>query len=54
MKKLLSTFIVPVLVVVALGACTKDTPELKSPCVGIDASPCGEKRPVNDWWLRQA
>ncbi len=26
---------------------------LKSPCVGIDDSPCGPKRPVNDWWRSQ-
>ena len=31
-----------------LSACTSDKVEvLKSPCVGIDDSPCGPKRPVN-------
>lgn len=25
--------------------------ELTSPCVGLDDSPCGPKRPVNDWWM---
>ncbi len=24
-------------------------PELTSPCVGLDGSPCGPKRPVNLW-----
>ncbi|MBN8532052.1 MAG: hypothetical protein J0L97_09365 [Alphaproteobacteria bacterium] len=30
----------------ALAACTSETHELKSPCVGADGSPC-VKRPVN-------
>ena len=31
-----------------LSACSSDKVEvLKSPCVGIDGSPCGPKRPVN-------
>jgi hypothetical protein len=25
--------------------------DLKSPCAGIEGSPCGEKRAVNAWWL---
>jgi len=25
---------------------------MKSPCVGIEDSPCGPKRPVNDWWMK--
>ncbi len=32
----------------ALAACTSEKIEvLKSPCAGIDDSPCGPKRPVN-------
>lgn len=31
-----------------LSACSSDRAEvLKSPCVGLDDSPCGPKRPVN-------
>lgn len=26
--------------------------DLKSPCVGTEDSPCGAKRPVNDWWMK--
>lgn len=28
-----------------------DRDDLTSPCVGIEGSPCDEKRMVNDWWL---
>ena len=35
-----------------LSACgSKDRTDLKSPCVGLEDSPCGDKRMVNDWWL---
>ncbi len=34
---------------VTLQACTNKDPDLKSPCVGGDGSPC-VRRPVNDWW----
>lgn len=27
-------------------------PEMTSPCVGADDSPCGPKRPVNQWLQR--
>lgn len=31
-----------------LSACTSEKVEvMKSPCVGIEGSPCGPKRPVN-------
>ena len=39
------------LATLACQACTKDTPELKSPCVGTDDSPCGPKHSVNAWWM---
>jgi len=36
-----------------LAACTLPHSDLKSPCAGDDGSPCGPRRPVNDWWLSQ-
>lgn len=33
-----------------LTACTEKREELRSPCVGADDSPCGERRNVNAWW----
>jgi len=47
-------FIIMICVVaslIGLQGCKKKSPELKSPCVGIEGSPCGPRRPVNDWWL---
>ncbi len=34
------------LVMLALCACSKPVPELKSPCVGAEGAPC-DRRPVN-------
>ncbi len=36
-----------------LAGCSFPHTDLKSPCVGADGSPCGPRRPVNDWWLNQ-
>jgi hypothetical protein len=30
----------------AVSACTSDTPEVKSPCVGIEGSPCDRRSPT--------
>ncbi|MBY0406737.1 MAG: hypothetical protein K2Q01_03535 [Rickettsiales bacterium] len=34
-----------------LPACSNKQPDLKSPCVGTEKSPCA-RRPVNDWWAQ--
>lgn len=35
----------------ALTACASESVDvLKSPCAGIEGSPCGPKRDVNGWW----
>ncbi len=41
------------LAMLTLSACgdVGQQEDLKSPCVGTEDSPCGEKRSVNDWWL---
>lgn len=31
-----------------LSGCSSSRPDLKSPCVGADDSPCGPKRGVNN------
>ena len=39
----------------ALAACATEKVEVqKSPCVGLEGSPCGPKRSVNGWWLHSA
>lgn len=35
-----------------LAGCASEKVEvMKSPCAGLEGSPCGPKRPVNAWWL---
>lgn len=31
------------------AACSNKRKDLKSPCVGAQDSPCGPRRPVNNW-----
>jgi hypothetical protein len=46
MKQILSA-----MALLALVACDSEKVEvMKSPCVGLAESPCGPKRPVNEWW----
>lgn len=40
--------VILVAALLVLAACTSEKIEvLKSPCVGLDGSPCGPKRPMN-------
>ncbi len=43
--------IIVIACLLALAGCNKDREDLKSPCVGLEDSPCGDKHHVNDWWL---
>jgi len=45
MKRLVPIAMLAVLM--ALTACSEKIEVLKSPCVGLEGSPCGPKRPVN-------
>lgn len=38
--------------VLLASACSNKQPDLLSPCVGAEGSPC-ERRPVNDWWMKK-
>lgn len=50
--RLLTLLLVAGIAVGSLSACTsKKNKDLVSPCAGAEGSPCGPKRPVNDWWL---
>jgi hypothetical protein len=58
MKHMYNMRIIAVLLVLVgssavLSACGDigEREDLKSPCVGLEGSPCGPKRSVNDWWL---
>ncbi len=33
--------------------CSKKVVDIKSPCASNDGGPCGPRKPINDWWLKQ-
>ena len=35
-----------------VGACATKVIDIKSPCVSSDDGPCGPKKPINDWWIK--
>ncbi len=38
---------------VALSSCTGGkVMDIKSPCVSAEDGPCGPRKSVNDWWLK--
>lgn len=45
--------IITLLAIAALSGCSTKKDVLRSPCVGVDGSPCGPKRSVNGWWIEQ-
>lgn len=46
-------YAVCILALLALSACESEKVEiLKSPCVGLEGSPCGPKRQINEQWLK--
>ncbi len=47
----LSHAIAAAMLIGLLAGCSLPHTDLKSPCAGVDGSPCGPHRPVNDWWL---
>lgn len=37
-----------------ISSCKNKTIDIKSPCVSTDDGPCGTKKPINDWWLKNS
>ncbi len=35
-----------------LSTCSNKVVDVKSPCVSTNNGPCGPKKPINDWWLK--
>lgn len=33
-------------------SCKSKVVDVKSPCVSTDDGPCGPKKSINDWWLK--
>lgn len=36
-----------------LSSCSNKVVDIKSPCVSKGDGPCGPKKPINDWWLKE-
>jgi len=48
MKKFLLFFLLSFLAI----SCSNRVVDVKSPCVSGKQGPCGPKKPINDWWLK--
>jgi hypothetical protein len=35
-------------------SCSGKVIDVKSPCVSNDDGPCGPKKSINDWWLKNS
>lgn len=36
------------------SSCAPKTIDIKSPCVSTQDGPCGPKRSINDWWIKNS
>ena len=48
----MKNFLVLILLSFFLMSCSSKVIDVKSPCVSIGDGPCGPKKPINDWWLK--
>ncbi len=39
---------------VLISSCASKTLDIKSPCVSTEEGPCGVKKPINEWWLKNS
>lgn len=39
---------------VLVSACSTKAIDIKSPCVSKEDGPCGPKRLINEWWLKNS
>ncbi len=37
---------------ISLTSCKSKVIDIKSPCVSLEDGPCGPKKSINDWWLK--
>ncbi len=38
----------------SIASCSTKVIDVKSPCVSNEDGPCGPKKPINDWWLKNS
>lgn len=42
-----------IMLLISVSACSNKVVDVKSPCVSNNGGPCGPKKPINDWWLKE-
>lgn len=42
---------VVIMSLIFLTSCSTKVVDVKSPCVSLESGPCGNRHPINDWWL---
>jgi len=45
-------FLIIIFVFLGLTSCSNKVVDIKSPCVSSEDGPCGPKKPINDWWIK--
>ena len=48
----MKNFLIILFLFLGLTSCTNKVVDIKSPCVSSEDGPCGPKKPINDWWIK--
>ncbi len=48
----MKNILIATILLMFLSACSNKVVDVKSPCVSTINGPCGPKKPINDWWLK--
>ena len=48
----MKNFLILALFLCGLSSCSTKVVDIKSPCVSSEDGPCGPKKPINDWWIK--
>ena len=48
----MKNFLIITLLILGLTSCSNKVVDIKSPCVSSEDGPCGPKKPINNWWIK--
>jgi hypothetical protein len=48
----MKNFLITIFLLLGLFSCSTKVVDIKSPCVSSEDGPCGPKKPINDWWIK--
>ena len=51
LKKILLKILLLAIATLSIS-CSQNTIDIKSPCVSLEKGPCGPKKSINEWWLK--